>query len=301
MVAEEVAYHVVMPNVPASVAEQVRKALARYPGVRIVSGSRRTYPAGTMAANVLGHVGPANRAAGNDEDDDLSQIFGGDASAGEAAKLAIPVGRQGIELACETVLRGQTGVQIHLTDQRGQRRGLDSCQPPKPGGDVRLSLDPAVQQAAEALLDRALTQATNRGRELINREERDSGDHDSGSRDDSPAASAAGGAIVVMNVANGELLAAASAPRFDPNVFTHGDDEALAAQLAATGHPLFDRVAKMALPPGSVFKIISAVALLESRAIEPGTPYFCQGYCATPIICAARSIAITVSDMAMFA
>jgi penicillin-binding protein 2 len=85
-----------------------------------------------------------------------------------------------------------------------------------------------------------------------------------------------------MDVHSGELLAAASAPRFDPNLFTRGDDGSLQALLSAPGHPLFDRVSRMALPPGSVFKIVAAAALLETHAITRETPLACQGYLHEP-------------------
>ncbi len=85
-----------------------------------------------------------------------------------------------------------------------------------------------------------------------------------------------------MDIHSGELLAAAGAPRFDPNVFSGGDEAAMQALWTAPGRPLFDRVSKMALPPGSVFKLISAAALLESRAITRDTPLVCQGYLHEP-------------------
>ncbi len=78
-----------------------------------------------------------------------------------------------------------------------------------------------------------------------------------------------GGAVVVIDVHNGEILAAASAPRFDPADFVGDDSARREALLADPAHPLFHRAIQMALPPGSVFKTVTAVALLESGGLDP--------------------------------
>ena len=78
-----------------------------------------------------------------------------------------------------------------------------------------------------------------------------------------------------MDVAGGAIRAAASAPRFDPNLFVHGDQSELAALLDDPAGPLFDRVSRMALPPGSVFKTILGVAALEEGAIRTRSVFTC--------------------------
>ena len=64
-----------------------------------------------------------------------------------------------------------------------------------------------------------------------------------------------------MHARSGELLAAASAPRFDPNVFARGNGDELATLLSAPAHPLFDRAIRMAIPPGSVSRFQEGSAL----------------------------------------
>ena len=121
-----------------------------------------------------------------------------------------------------------------------------------------LTLDLKLQRAAEELLDDALERrAIQPGR-------------------DGPA----GGAIAVMDLRRGDLLAVASAPRFDPNLFLSGDGAARQAVLSRADSPLFDRAVQMALPPGSVFKTLTAIALLESGSVDPQEPFNCQGYLA---------------------
>jgi penicillin-binding protein 2 len=122
-----------------------------------------------------------------------------------------------------------------------------------------LTLDVALQRSAESLLD-AACRARPGGTE--------------------PPAS--GGAIVVMDVTTGELLVAASAPRFDPAWFAQGDARSLAALFESPNDPLVDRVAKMAIPPGSVFKTLAAIALVESHACDPEEEFHCQGYLHAP-------------------
>jgi penicillin-binding protein 2 len=77
------------------------------------------------------------------------------------------------------------------------------------------------------------------------------------------------------------LLVAASAPRFDPNAFAVGSsstDEFIRDEQ----RPLFDRVIKMAIPPGSVMKPLLAVALVDNKVVNPSAEFHCQGYWEDP-------------------
>jgi penicillin-binding protein 2 len=89
-----------------------------------------------------------------------------------------------------------------------------------------------------------------------------------------------------MEVHSGAILAAASAPRFDPNLFAAAGDAdsqpKLQMILDNPAHPLFDRTCRMALPPGSVFKPVTAAALLESDLIQAEEPLHCRGYLHRP-------------------
>ncbi len=85
-----------------------------------------------------------------------------------------------------------------------------------------------------------------------------------------------------MDVHSGELLAAASAPRFDPQWFAGGEGKSLARLFVSPRHPLVDRAAQMAIPPGSVFKTLTAIALVESSVCDPDDEFDCQGYLHDP-------------------
>ena len=120
--------------------------------------------------------------------------------------------------------------------------------PPRRGRDIQLTLSLPLQRGAETLLDAA----TSKG---------------------SP-----GGAIVVIDLHTGAVRAAASAPRFDPNLLVAPDAATWQALLENPSRPLFCRVTGMALPPGSVFKSLTATALLESGVLSADHSISCRGF-----------------------
>jgi penicillin-binding protein 2 len=243
-IAEEHEYHVMAEDLPLATVARIEAHPELYPGTKIVQRRRRTYPGGRLAAHVLGHLGPA-----------------------EAAELASGVydpddrpGRMGLERQYESLLHGRRGLALETTDHSGRLLGASRQREPGVGRDLVLTLDPKLQAAAESLLDSALQR-----RSL-------------GASPPEPA----GGAIVVMDVRDGSIRASASAPAFSPGVFAGGRGGEAAALLDDPAHPLLDRVLKMAIPPGSVFKIVTAAALLESAGLNPEETYVCQGYLDSP-------------------
>jgi penicillin-binding protein 2 len=241
-VAEELDYHVMADEIPLALIAEIEGNPGQYPGVKVLQRWRRDYPAGTLAAHVLGHLGPPESPS--------------DASPGNGPPL---VGRMGLERQHELLLCGHNGVEVELTDHGG--RILESYRERQPvvGRDLLLTIDSRLEQAAETLLDQAL-------------ERREAG----------PVGTQAtgGGAVVILDVQTGALLAAASAPRFDPRWFARGAPE-LNAALHDPARPLFDRVASMAIAPGSVFKVATSVALLES-GLDPQASHLCRGYLDSP-------------------
>jgi len=87
---------------------------------------------------------------------------------------------------------------------------------------------------------------------------------------------------VVLDIHTGAMLAAATAPRFNPNHFASHDSDAIERSLHDPAHPLYDRVTKMAIPPGSVFKVVTALALLAESDFNPYEPVDCQGFLVQP-------------------
>lgn len=249
VVAEELNYHVMAEGVPAAAIAEIEAHPDLYPGVRVVSLLERSYPAGSLAAHVLGHLGRV-----------------GEKELAESADPDSPyspddwVGRMGIERQYETLLRGHRGLAVQQSDRSGRIVASFHAKEPAPGQDIVLGLDSRLQRTTEELLQGALERRTAM----------------------SDSSEPAGGAIVVMDLRDGAIRAAASAPAFDPNLFVAESPEPRAALLTDPSHPMFDRVCQMALPPGSTFKLVTAVALLESATVPPAEPFTCQGYLHQP-------------------
>jgi penicillin-binding protein 2 len=235
VVREEQQAHLLVSELPASAVAEVRRQPGDFPGVQLVEQRLRVYPAGTLAAHVVGHLG---RAEGGSADSPRS-------------------GQMGIERAYEAHLSGRPGTLEQRTDRAGRVLTSWRSRQPEAGSDVVLTLNARLQETCEALLDAACRR-----------------------RADRPAPS--GGAIVVLDAHRGGVLALASWPRFDPNLFTVDDDGRLADVLADTSRPLFDRAVRMAISPGSVFKLVTAAALLQSAIVSPGETFDCAGYLHDP-------------------
>lgn len=153
------------------------------------------------------------------------------------------VGQYGLELGWERFLQGQRGIQYVIVDAMGNRIGESSFQEEKPGNNLTLTLDLDVQSAADHALDKKR------------------------------------GAIVAMDPHSGEILALASAPRFDPNLFAGEIPPDVWRSLSSgEDRPLSDRAIQGAYPPGSVFKILMSIAALSEGVIRPEERINCPGY-----------------------
>ena len=267
VVAEEMDYHVLVPDVPLEVVAEIESRPEHYPGVRIVEQSRRRYPQGVLAANVLGHLGmPAaddlelSQEASSEDVAREQRPNGSDAARGKPPAVH-PVGRLGAERQFEMSLRGRDGQLTDQTDHSGRWLASIRRAEPATGCDVVLTLDARLQGIAESQLDRALVRSA---RAAGRRHAR------------------AGGAIVILDVHSGAILAAATAPRFDPNLFASREAASIDRLMADLSHPLFDRTTKMAIPPGSVFKVVTALALMADPGFDQRAAVECQGFLAQP-------------------
>ena len=252
-VAEELEHHTVYEGLSLEAAAAIEASPDAYPGARVVQMPHRRYPQGTLAANLIGHLGRAP----DDRSNDVA-----------SAPMAAPVGVMGIERQLEGRLRGRWGEDVEVVDRAGHVLASFRRAEPVRGRDVVLSINAQLQATCEQLVERALAR---RGTTAAG------------------STTHGGGAIVVLEAHSGAILAAASGPTFSPEGFTHGERTAVAAALNDPDRPLVDRTCRMALPPGSVFKVLSAVALLESGEVRPQTALACQGYWRQPdeLRCAA--------------
>ncbi len=249
VIAEEVSPHVMFEGLPVEAVAEIETNTARYPGIVLQRTYRRAYPQGDLAAHALGYLGHVS----SDEQaaQELDHTTDSDAW----------IGRSGLERQYESLLRANRGLIVDQLDVRGVVHHSESVRLPTDGRDLVTTLDPALQRSAQSLLDQALARRLPSGDDKM---------------DD-----AAGGAIVAIDIRNGAVLAAASAPRFDPNLFVQQNSPEVRSWLNDPARPLFDRTVQMALPPGSVFKIISAAAILAS-GVDPRASVECQGYLHQP-------------------
>ncbi len=171
------------------------------------------------------------------------------------------VGQAGLEGALEPYLRGRAGVKAVEVNVRGERLREAILEEPTPGQDVVLTLDLDLQRAAEKALEEAL-QDINEGRR----------------RNGLPPASRVKGAIVALDPTTGEVLAMASAPSFDPGLFSQRPvPREVQNLLRDRDLPLLNR-ALQPYTPGSTFKLATSYALLEERYVNPSTAYRCSPY-----------------------
>lgn len=186
-------------RVAPEVAGKVREL--KIPGIDFMSESKRFYPSGPLASQVLGFVGDENK------------------------------GLAGLELRYNDLLQGDPGKQVMERDPAGRPipSGKSSLKEAVEGRDLVLTIDRQIQFEAEAALKRAMS-----------------------------TWSAAGGTVLVINPRNGNVLAMANAPEFDPNRLNAGD-----------GKFRKNRAVTDIYEPGSVSKLVTAAAALETGVTNP--------------------------------
>ncbi|MEY2768788.1 MAG: hypothetical protein RL359_424 [Actinomycetota bacterium] len=199
----------------------------QYPGVSATPVSIRNYPgnAGANAAHLLGYVGPLTER-------DLSGANGRSYFRSES------IGKAGLEIQYDEYLRGSPGIKTVIVDRKEAVTSTTQNSKPIGGNHLVTSIDVRVQAAAES----ALADAVRRARSL-------------GYPSD-------GAAAVVMDVRNGQIIALASYPTYDPNSYERGLTVAEAKNLYSekAGVPALSRALQGLFAPASTFKAVSAVA-----------------------------------------
>lgn len=163
-------------------------------------------------------------------------------ASGRLRRMGDMIGKTGIERQYEETLRGVDGRLLEVVDSLGRSRGEMTREEPKRGGSVRLTLDYDLQRKAEEVLA---------GKE---------------------------GAVVVLDPKNGDVLALASYPNFDPARFINRfTPEEWMSLVGDPTFPLEDRAIRGLYSPGSIFKIVMALAGLDAGYVNPETTVFCSG------------------------
>lgn len=153
------------------------------------------------------------------------------------------IGKSGVEKAYEDILHGKAGYEERETNVEGRSISVIGQTDPISGGDLHLSLDIKLQKTAQE------------------------------------AMKSYSGAVVAIDPTNGQLLAMASNPSFDPNPFVQGiSRDQFQALQNAPAKPLYNRVLRGIYPPGSTVKPFMALAGLEYNTITVGKKVFCPGF-----------------------
>jgi penicillin-binding protein 2 len=238
-------------DVPEDLKIFLEERAADFPGIVVERTALRAYPYGPLAAHIIGYVGKIN-------DEELA------AHENETAKpytLNDEIGKSGVEATYERYLRGTPGLRRIEVDAEGNAVRIISERQPRAGDDLVLSIDVDVQALAEQKVQQGLADARARP----NRD---------GSRNTGTT-----GAAVVLDPNNGQIIAMASYPSYDPKLAVDGFDQAEWAWLndPVNHFPLNNWAIKGQWAPGSSYKPFVGYAALVTGVMAPDTVFHDSG------------------------
>jgi penicillin-binding protein 2 len=230
---------VVKSDVDQDIARVILAEQSSLPGVDIDWVSARDYPAGAAAAHVIGYMGPIPEHLAEDY---------------EAQGYVLDrdrIGYDGVEFSLQDLLAGRPGLQRVERDVAGEIiRTVGEPRQPEPGYSIRLTLDVELQKAAQ----QRLTDMIAAVREA---------------RPNDPIGFGQG-VVIAMNPRTGEILAMVSWPTYDNTRFARNIDYPYYLRVSEDPlHPLFNQAVNSLYPPGSIFKVITALGALEEGVVTP--------------------------------
>ncbi|MET9044338.1 penicillin-binding protein 2 [Streptomyces sp. NPDC004362] len=221
-------------------ALQIRERSEDFPGITAEPEAVRRYPSPGEAntAQVLGYLSPVT-------DNEIQQAKDTDSPYLRSDQ----VGRSGLERQYDKALRGKAGVTRYEVDNLGRVIGKAKSDPAQAGSNLVTSIDARVQRVAEYELDNAMKIARTQFDDITGENYK-----------------ADSGAVVVMEAKTGRIVAMASAPTYDPNVWVGGISAKDYQQLTGKGsdYPLLNRAIQGQSAPGSTFKVVSTAAAVEA-------------------------------------
>lgn len=216
---------------------QLNEQSSEFPGVNVKTKAIRNYPSGTLASHILGYTSSINQDELEGKEDRYSQ--------------SDIIGKTGIEYIMEDYLKGKNGVKQIYMSIDGTITGEDVAKEATAGSDVILTIDANLQQVMQDTLKNSIESIQN-----------------------SEKVKVTGASAVVMNVNNGEVLAMASYPDFNPQDFVGGISEEKwnyytkeSESEYAKMHPFVNRAISSPSSPGSTYKMVTALAGLETGKI----------------------------------
>ena len=225
-------------GLPREAVAEFSESSSKFPGINIIVDPARNYTSGTLAAHILGYASRINSEEYEARKDTYTQND--------------IIGKTGIEAVFEEFLKGKNGTKQIDMDVDGTITGEYTSKEAVAGSDIVLTIDSNLQKVTEEALEANIQKISSGG---------------FGKRYDAKA-----GACVVMNVNSGEILAMASYPTYNPADFVGGiSTENWNKYNNDEAHPLVDKAIQSSYSPGSTFKMITAIAGLESGAINTNT------------------------------
>lgn len=219
----------VAENLGVQEVAAVQARAPEHPEFAIAVSQRRLYKRGSSAAHALGYLSEASP--------EQIRRFG------NVYRLGDWIGQKGVESAYERLLAGANGERRVIVDSQGREIAEENRVEARPGQNLFLTIDLALQEIAEGFF-----------RDKV-------------------------GAAVAMDPRNGEILALVSSPSYDPNWFTRRvSPREWAGLLANSDHPLQNRALQSAFSPGSVFKPFIAYGALARGLVDPDAVVFCPGH-----------------------
>jgi len=230
----------VLTDAPTGVVLTVSEHREQYPGVAVQTATQLAYPFDSLAAHVLGYT---------------SEVTAADVKRNSALSDADTIGVSGLEQQYDAVLRGQDGKQVVQLNPQGYSVRYGRALPAQQGDNLVTSIDLDVQRLAEQSLAQQISDSRKAGK---------------------PATS---GAVLVMDPNTGRIIAAASYPTYDPQLFVGGISAKDYARLTDpnAGTPLLSRAIDGEYAPGSTFKLITSSSLYMHHEINLTDTYPCPG------------------------
>lgn len=221
-------------NISRNTLLEIKERNSDFPGVEITEEPKRVYPLGNTASHIIGRIGriEEEELKGNEDTYDQNDI----------------IGKSGIEYVFEEFLKGKNGVKQIDMDVEGTITNEYIAKEAVAGNDVILTIDSKLQATAEQALKNNIERIANRAF--------------------GKASPADAGVAVVLNVKTGEVLAMASNPDYDPSAFVNGIDEnTWNYYINGDTKPLENKAISAMYSPGSTYKMVTALAGLETGAI----------------------------------
>lgn len=233
----------ISPEVCEKSVAQIEEMNHSFPGINIEYRPIRKYYYSSLASHVLGYVGKI----GNEE-----------YTQNEGYELDDYFGKTGIEYVCEKFLKGKDGLKQTDMSIDGTTTGEYITEEAISGSNVMLTIDAKVQQVAEKALKENIEKINN-------------GDY--GEKREVYA-----GSVVVLNVKTGEVISMVSYPDFEPQLFVDGISTEKWNEYTVKGRSaLINRTMQSAYAPGSIFKMVPAIAGLETGKITKDEQIECAG------------------------